>query len=240
MTGLLGGLFGGLLGLGGGFVMVPLMTKLLRMSQHRAHGTSLFAVLFIGFSGALTYFRYGAVDWKVSIMLAVTAALTARLGAIYAHSLSERELKRAFGIFLLIVGPLIVARGYVPWGTQAVAGPMVLLFVFLAAGAGAGFLAGMMGVGGALIMIPPMVLLGGMAQQVAQGTSFLAMVPMALAGSLTNRRLGNIDLGMGPGLIVGAVAGGYIGGSVANLLPESYLKIIFAGVVVWLGLRYLR
>ncbi|MBI5603826.1 MAG: TSUP family transporter [Deltaproteobacteria bacterium] len=59
LTGILAGLFGGLLGIGGGFVMIPLMGGLLEVGQHRAHGTSLAAMVFVGIVGALS----GFLEW---------------------------------------------------------------------------------------------------------------------------------------------------------------------------------
>jgi uncharacterized membrane protein YfcA len=78
--GLFAGVFGGLLGVGGGVIMIPLMVKTLQLGQHRAHGTSLVAVVFTGLSGALTYAWHGSLDWKAGLVLAVTAIITARSG----------------------------------------------------------------------------------------------------------------------------------------------------------------
>ena len=67
-AGLLGGLFGGLVGVGGGAVMIPLMTVLAGLSQHKAHGTSLVAIVFTGAIGAVAYSLHSAVDWKIALM----------------------------------------------------------------------------------------------------------------------------------------------------------------------------
>ena len=99
ISGLLGGFFGGLLGLGGGIIMIPLMTWLAKMTQHQAHGTSLVAIVFTAIVGAATYYLLGGVDWKIALILAVSATITARFGARYAHSLPEKKLKMAFGFF---------------------------------------------------------------------------------------------------------------------------------------------
>ena len=95
ISGILGGFFGGLLGLGGGVIMIPLMTWLAKMTQHQAHGTSLVAIVFTAIVGAATYFSLGGVDWKIALILAISATITARFGARYAHSLPEKKLKMA-------------------------------------------------------------------------------------------------------------------------------------------------
>jgi uncharacterized membrane protein YfcA len=219
--------------------MIPLMTWLGKLSQHKAHGTSLAAIIFTALVGAVTYYLHGAVDCKIAAILAASAILFARFGALYAHSLPETKLKKAFGIFLAIISVLVIARGFLP---SAVHPPVfwLNLMIFILTGAATGFLSGMMGVGGGTIMIPPMVLLAGMSQHLAQGTSLLAMIPVSTSGALTHYRLGNVDTQIMRGLVIGAIVGGYLGGTAANWLPELYLKIIFSVVLVWLGLKYIR
>lgn len=212
LIGFLGGVFGGLVGLGGGTVMIPLMVGLLKLPQHRAHGTSLVAVFFTGLVGALTYGLQGSLDPKAALFLALTAILTARFGARFAHGLSERNLKRSFGWFLIAVSFLLLLRPYLaPLGL--VRGELPQDLALLLAGAFTGFLSGMMGVGGGTIMVPAMVLLLGMPQHTAQGTSLLAMVPASLVGAHTHLRLGNVDQDLALGLVPGVLVGTFLGGS---------------------------
>jgi uncharacterized membrane protein YfcA len=239
ITGLLGGIFGGLVGVGGGAIMIPLMTALAGLTQHKAHGTSLVAIVFTGAIGAVAYSLHGAVDWKIALMLAVSAILTARLGALYAHSLSEKKLRRGFGVFLMFVSTMLLVKGYLLHAAFALAF-WPKMATLLLTGISAGFISGMMGVGGGGIMVPPMVILAGMSQHLAQGTSLLAMVPIGMSGALTHYRLGNVDTRVAGGLIIGAIVGGYLGGTVANMLPELYLRIIFAVIGIWMGTRYVR
>src|SRR5512141_2062371 len=103
LIGLVAGLFGGLVGLGGGVIMIPLMVRFFRFNQHQAHGTSLMALIFTGLSGAITYYFTGSVDFLAAALLAAAAIFTARFGALYAHALPEWQLKRAFGFFLIFV-----------------------------------------------------------------------------------------------------------------------------------------
>ncbi|MDD5243720.1 MAG: sulfite exporter TauE/SafE family protein [Syntrophorhabdaceae bacterium] len=239
VIGLSGGFFGALIGLGGGVIMIPLMTILLKLTQHKAHGTSLVAIVFTALAGAVTYYLHGTADWKGAVLLAATAMITARFGALYAHSLPEKKLKRAFGIMIVCVSLFLLIKGFLPKsGSQP--GLTGSIVIFLATGVVAGFVSGMMGVGGGVIMIPPMVLLLGMPQQLSQGTSLLAMVPISMTGAFTHHRLGNVRLNIAAGISVGALVGGYLGGTIANILPELYLKIIFSVVLVWMGQRYVR
>ena len=237
--GLIAGIFGGLVGLGGGVIMIPLMVGALKLSQHRAHGTSLVALVFTGISGAVTYALKGSVDMMASLLLAVPAIVTARSGAHYAHALPEWKLKRAFGAFLILVSVLLLLKPYIS-AFVGQAGGWTKITVLLLTGMITGFLSGMMGVGGGTVMVPVMVLLAGFNQYTAQGSSLLAMVPAGGVGAYTHWRLGNVVTKLLPSLIPGILLGTYIGGSFAHTLPETVLRVVFAAVLIWTGTRYLK
>ena len=242
IIGLVSGLFGGLVGLGGGVIMIPLMVAFFNFDQHQAHGTSLMALVFTGLSGAVTYYLQGSVDIVAAAVLAASAIFTARFGAVYANALPEWKLKKAFGIFVICVSLLLLSKPYLSHlaflshpteGWQKIA-------VLLASGAVAGFLSGMMGVGGGSIMVPALVLAVGHSQYTAQGSSLLAMVPGGSVGAYTHWRLGNVVLRVLPGLVPGIIICTYLGGTLAHLLSEANLRLIFAAVLIWLGTRDIR
>ncbi|MFI5330069.1 MAG: sulfite exporter TauE/SafE family protein [Desulfobaccales bacterium] len=242
LIGLASGLFGGLIGLGGGAVMIPLLVRFFKFSQHQGHGTSLMALVFTGLAGAVTYGLKGSVDLRAAVLLAASAMVTARFGALYAHALPEWQLKRAFGIFLICISLLLLSKPYLhhlSFLPQGVTGWREVA-VLLTAGVFTGFLSGMMGVGGGSIMVVAMVLLTGFSQYTAQGSSLLAMVPAAAVGAYTHWRLGNVVTKVLPGLICGIIIGTFCGGSVAHLLSEATLRLVFAVMLIWLGLRDIR
>jgi uncharacterized protein len=74
----------------------------------------------------------------------------------------------------------------------------------------------------------------------AQGTSLLAMVPAGATGAYTHWRLGNVVFRVLPLLIPGILLGTYLGGTLANRLPEGTLRIVFALLLIWTGIRNLR
>ena len=237
MIGLAAGCLGGLAGLGGGILMVPLMVYVLKLSQHRAHGTSLVAIVFTGLSGAITYALNGAVDYTAAVLLAVTAVFTARAGARYANILPAWKLRKYFGIFLLICSVLLLLKPYLTVGIGSVPG-YAKVIIFLITGLGSGFLSGIMGGGGGIIMVPVMVLLTGFSQHIAQGTSLLVMVPAGATGAATHWRLGNVARKILIGLLPGILLGTYLGGSFAHLLPDNILRMTFVVVAIWIGGRY--
>ncbi len=239
LIGVAAGAFGGLVGLGGGVIMIPLMTRFYGLSQHQAHGTSLAALVFTGLTGALTYWLHGTVEAAAALLLAATAIGCASVGALFAHSLPEWQLKGAFGAFLILVALLLALKPYYALYSGSAAG-WTRVAILLASGGVAGFFAGLMGVGGGSLMVPALVLLVGFSQHLAQGTSLLAMVPAGVAGAYTHWRLGNVAGALVPGLIVGIIAGTYAGATLAHGLSEGTLRVVFAAILIGLGVRDIR
>jgi len=220
-------------------VHVARAEALLKLGQHKAHGTSLVALVFTGISGAVAYGMKGTVDVTAAVTMAATAIITAGAGAHFAHSLPEWKLKRSFGGFLLVVSLLLLLKPYLPHLPGMDSGwPKIA--VLLLTGVFTGFLSGMMGVGGGTIMVPAMVLLAGFEQHLAQGSSLLAMVPAGAVGAHTHWKLGNVGTNLLLGLIPGILIGTYLGGTLAHVLSEGTLRIVFAAVLIWTGVRYLR
>jgi uncharacterized membrane protein YfcA len=109
--GLLAGLLSGLIGIGGGIIMVPLLL-LLGMSQHESQGTSL-AVLSVPVTAlaAFNYYKEGYVDWKYAAIIAVFFVIGGYIGSKLAIQIDEKILKKIFGfILLLIAGKLIFGK----------------------------------------------------------------------------------------------------------------------------------
>jgi uncharacterized membrane protein YfcA len=239
VIGLAAGFFGGIAGVGGGLIMIPLMVGILKLGRHQAHGTSLVALVFTGLSGAISYGLNGSINLMAAICLAATAMLTSRAGARYCHLLPEWKLKKYFGAFLIFCAILLTLKPVIGKTTEVV--PFYFqIGVFLITGAFTGFLSGMMGVGGGTIMVPAMVLLTGLSQHVAQGTSLLVMVPAGSVGAFTHWKLGNVATGILCGLVPGIILGAYLGGYIAHFIAETPLRLAFIAVIVFMGIRYVR
>jgi uncharacterized protein len=103
--GFLGGFLGSLLGVGGGFAMVPLQVLWAKVGQHRAIGTSLAAIVAIGLAGVTVYaLAGGRVDFRLAIPLAVGAVFGAYVGARAMARLPEDKLRRAVALVLVVAG----------------------------------------------------------------------------------------------------------------------------------------
>lgn len=110
VVGLIGGMLSGLLGVGGGVIMVPLLTLWLGYSQRVAHATSMTAIIPISVGGILTYGGAGEINFLWAGCLALGAVVGAPVGARILVLSDDRTLKMAFGVFLFLVAIAMVAR----------------------------------------------------------------------------------------------------------------------------------
>jgi uncharacterized membrane protein YfcA len=106
-----GGVLSGLLGVGGGVVMVPLLVLWARYAQREAHAISLGAIIPISLGGIATYGVAGEVRWWQALGLALGSIVGARIGAGILARIDERLLKIVFGTFLVGVAALLGAHG---------------------------------------------------------------------------------------------------------------------------------
>ncbi|MPZ24058.1 MAG: TSUP family transporter [Dehalococcoidia bacterium] len=104
ITGVVGGVFAGLTGVGGGAVMIPLLTSLIGLRQKLAHGTSLAILLFIGIAGFVVYAATEDLNFELIPMIAVGSIVGAVIGARWLQKLSDRRLRQAFAVYLFVVG----------------------------------------------------------------------------------------------------------------------------------------
>jgi uncharacterized protein len=246
LIGVATGLASGLLGVGGGFVMVPALI-MLGTPQREANGTSLAVILPVAIVGASILGHGHQVDLEVGIALAIGAVGGAVVGARLTRRLSDLVLRRAFGIMALAVGIVMIADAVlraIGGNVQLTAGlhptGISLWIMALVVGAIAGVLSGLLGIGGGAVMVPAMTLLMGLSQHVAQGTSLLVIIPTAISGSITHFRMGNIRLQTAGWLSVGGVLGAVAGALLALASPDQLLRFLFGAYLAFTGVRMLQ
>jgi len=104
VLGLVAGVMSGLVGIGGGIVIVPVLVLLLGFSQHQAQGTALaMMVPPVGLLAAWTYYKQGFVDLEVAAVLCLGFLVGGLLGAKLATNFSSEVLGKVFGVVLLVV-----------------------------------------------------------------------------------------------------------------------------------------
>ena len=103
VIGLLAGILSGLVGVGGGILMIPLLIMFLGLTQHQAQGTALFAMLPpIGILAAMNYYKQGFVKWEYAAVMGLTFVVGGYFGSKLSISLPDQTVRKAFGVIMLI------------------------------------------------------------------------------------------------------------------------------------------
>lgn len=248
LLGVVAGSLSGLLGIGGGAILVPALVFLFGMSQHTAQGTTLaLMVPPIGLLAAWLYYRKSCVDLRISGLLAVGFAVGAYLGAQVANDLSAAILERAFGVLMIFLAYMMLARTKSTssdvQSCEAIPAPALtplkgLAFVLL--GLLAGSLSGLLGIGGGVVLIPCLVLFFGLTQHQAQGTTLALMVlPIGLGAAWQYFEQGHVNLEIGALICVGFVVGGLLGAKLASVLPSRILQRVFGIAMLIIAIKML-
>ncbi len=237
LTGVAGGSFSGLTGVGGGAVMVPLLTGQLKLSQHRAHGTSLAIIMFVAVSGVAVYWWAGNIDWRLVLALAPGSIAGVYAGAKAMVKVPAPQLRLLFGAFLFFV-----AFRQLVWHVSAASPSDGATGLLVESGFGfaGGMLAGVLGVGGGAIFVPAIVIfglahVGGDPQKVAQGVSLVVIVCTGAFGTATNLRQQMIDIETVRWVVPAAVAAAAGASLVANRLDAEVLQTIYGLTALALG-----
>lgn len=242
LVGVLGGTLSGAFGVGGGTVMVPLLIWLLGFDQRRAAATSLAAIVPAAVSGSISYTFAGETDLLAAVLIAAGGIGGSLIGTKLLRTLPLGWLRWLFiGLLVLIAVRMffeVPARGTDLALTPATIAGLVVLGLVM------GVAAGMFGIGGGVLAVPVLVAFFGAGDLIAKGTSLIAMIPTATAGTIANSRDGLVRLG--DGLIVGASAVGasFAGVALAFVLPPRLSAVLFGilmlAVAIELAQRAIR
>ena len=236
-VGLAAGFLSGLFGIGGGILVVPGLVIVLKMSQRLAHGTSLGAIVPISVAGVIGYAVDHNVDWAAGGLIIVGAVAGAAIGARLLGRLPERALRYAFAAFILATAVRLLISTPTPSGR----GPIdVWLGIGLVGlGLASGVLAGLLGVGGGIVIVPVLVVAFGVPSVIAKGTSLLVIIPTALSGTFVNHRRGNVDLTVAAIVGLAGAAAAYGGAKVSANIGSELSSILFGALLVVVAVRLL-
>jgi len=242
------GVFSSSLGIGGGFLIVPILI-LVGVPAHLAIGVSAFSTIFTGISSFTGYLRLGRVDWKIGGTLECATVPGAVLGAYITQFFSSESLELIFSSFLMLVAYLVWRKVQIEVCDRGdnsakvrvlrdkcgevfkykVNLPFLISVSFLA-----GMASGFFGISGGILKVPALIL-GGLPTYIAIGTSSLMITITSVASATSHGFLGNIDVGLilliAPSLFVGA----QVGPRLSYKLPEKLLRRIFAVVMVMMS-----
>jgi uncharacterized membrane protein YfcA len=236
VVGLAAGFLSGLFGVGGGILIVPGLVLVTKMDQRLAHGTSLAAVLPISITSMVTYWAHDNIDWSVALFLVIGALGGALVGTRLLNVLPHRTLGLAFAA-LLIASAI---RLFVPTDANGRGDlTVVLAIVLVVLGLATGVLAGLLGVGGGIVMVPAMIVLFGIAPVVAKGTSLAVIIPTAIMGTWRNRKNHNADMHAAAILGFAGVVSAFFGALLSDRMSDDLSNVLFATLLFFVAIRML-
>ncbi|UNK71652.1 sulfite exporter TauE/SafE family protein [Microbacterium sp. H1-D42] len=233
--GLSAGLLSGLFGVGGGTVIVPLLVLMLHYNQRLSAGTSLAAIVPTASVGVISYALADAVAWIPALILAAGAVVGAQIGTRLLPKVSQTALRWGFVAFLVVVIvslfvviPSRDAELILGWGNG---------IGLAAVGLVTGVIAGLIGVGGGVVVVPVLMLVFGTSDLVAKGTSLLMMIPTAVSGTIGNLRNRNVDLRAAAFIGLSACTTTALGAWLATLVDPPLGNMLFAGYLVFIAVQ---
>ncbi|HEU4355761.1 MAG TPA: sulfite exporter TauE/SafE family protein [Actinomycetota bacterium] len=235
VVGFLAGILSGLFGVGGGIVTTPAVNVLLGGTAIQAIATPLPVILPTSIAGGLAYARAGEVSFRAARWAIPPGVISAVLGAL----LTERVNAHA----LLVVTSVLIGwtavqliRGRpprVPWEKGKTPG-----WKHATIGLVAGFVSGLLGVGGGIVMVPAFTVFVGMPLKRALGTSLVVIAALVIPGTLVHWWLGHIDWAIFLALSIGVVPGARLGARIALGAREHVLRLTVGTFLLLVAAAY--
>jgi uncharacterized membrane protein YfcA len=237
LCGAIAGVLGGYLGLGGGIVIVPFLTLIMGLDIKTAVPVSMAAIVVNSLASSSEYLKKDLVDLRLVVLLGICMIVGTAVGSSLLSIIPSDQIKLLFCVVLVYTGisllkkntssdPSVTSDGY----------NRRLISVGILTGLG-GIVAGLVGVGGGVIIIPLMFLVLGVPLSIARGTSSF-IVGFAGATSvavyLTN---GLVSLAVVSPVMLGTILGGRLGGSLGALAKPKVVRIAFFVLLLYVAIR---
>jgi len=253
----LAGLVGSLTGLGGGVIIIPLLTLALGVDIHYAIGASIVSVIATSSGSAAAYVKEGITNIRIGMFLEIATTISAVLGAVITVYINPGYIAVIFGGILLFSAAMMVrkkvdhsdqdsssklaaffklngsypaAGGVVKYGVHNVAGGFLMMFF-------AGIISGLLGIGSGALKVLAMDNIMRLPFKVSTTTSNFMMGVTAAASAIVYLHRGQIDPGIAMPVTLGVLMGATVGSKLLVKMNTDKLKIIFAIVVAFLAVQ---
>jgi hypothetical protein len=223
------GILGSMIGLGGGIIVVPVLT-FLGFPPTAAASNSLFAALSNSIASTISYSRQKRIEYFLGLKLGLLAIPGTILGAIISTDVAPDIFKILFGFVLVASAIYIFLRKQIESREKIISKQMIIFAI------GASFFAGIIssffGIGGGIIFVPLMVVGMGMSMKKAAPTSQLILLFASLSGVIVHSVLGHPDFLQAGFLAIGSFFGGLVGAKLSLSVKERNLKILVSVVIL--------
>ena len=236
------GMFGSLLGLGGGVLIVPLLTLAFGLDLREAVGVSLVSVIMTSSAAAGVYLERHVADLRLGMRLELFTALGALVGGSIAFLIDERLLALLFASLLAYVAISMLRSRQAD--SVAAAGAATTyevrnLPLGVVGATGAGIVSALLGVGGGVIKVPLMHLGMGVPLRVSTATSNLMVGITAAASAVIYLIHGEVDPYVAGPTAIGVFVGASVGSRIAHRVDLRVLRWLFVGVLLYTAVQML-
>ena len=223
------GILGSMIGLGGGIIVVPVLT-FLGFPPTVAASNSLFAALSNATASTISYSKQKRIEYHLGLKLGLLSIPGTALGAIISTDVAPDIFKILFGFVLIASAAYIFLRKKIETKEKTISKQMIVFAI------GASFFAGIIssffGIGGGIIFVPLMVVGMGMAMKKAAPTSQMILLFASLSGVIVHSLLGHPDFLQAGMLSIGSFIGGLVGARLSIDIKERYLQILVTVVIL--------
>lgn len=233
LAGLLAGAFGALVGLGGGILLVPILTLVVGLPLPQAIPASLVGVVATAIGATAINLREGHAEWPLALRVAGIAMVAAIAGAQISRYVASSMLYILFALLLLAVTGRMMMETRVreprkPRDSKWLAGVMF---------AGAGLTSGLLGVGGGILNVPAVHLALRRRMLTATATSSVIIAFTAAAGASSHAAAGGVIWPVAVACATGTFIGGRAGATLAPKLPRRALQWVFVVVLLYVAVE---
>jgi uncharacterized protein len=234
LIGFVSGVASGAFGIGGALLSTPGIRWLLDTPALVAVGTTLPVIIPTALTGVYTYARSKLIDVRTALVLGTSGSGFAVFGALVTQVVPGELLLVFTALLILILSVRMLRITDESDGVATRPSTPLLLVV----GAASGFVSGLLGVGGGVILVPVLTALLRFPVKTALGTSLAVVAAQSIPGTVTHAIIGNIDWRIVGGLIIGVIPGAHIGSRAAVAANDAKLRFVVGAAMAVLALAF--
>jgi len=228
------GLLGSIIGLGGGIIIVPVLT-FFGFSPALAASNSIFAVFSNAIASSISYAKQRRIEYSIGLKLGLLSIPGTVVGAFISSEITPSFFKILFALILISASIYIFSKRKIEPKKYNISKQIMILAI--GASFVAGIMSGLFGIGGGIIFVPLMVIAMGLSMKNAAPTSQFILLFASASALVTHTLLGHPDFYQALLLSVGAFVGGIVGARLSLEIKENSLKILISIVMVAVAVK---
>ncbi len=228
------GLLGSIIGLGGGIIIVPVLT-FFGFSPALAASNSIFAVFSNAIASSISYAKQRRIEYSIGLKLGLLSIPGTIVGAFVSSEITPSIFKILFALILISASIYIFSKRKIEQKNYNLSKQIMILAI--GASFFAGIISGLFGVGGGIIFVPLMVVAMGLTMKNAAPTSQFILLFASASALVTHTILGHPDFYQALLLAIGAFVGGLVGARLSLEIKENSLKILISIVMIAVAVK---